>query len=118
MNHVSHEYLLLQECKSRQVKAVHGKPINLDCSEDMTSGQQVLRNISWFMLNVGKPVPLNPGRAEINGTSLTIQSTDQSTDSGWYRCRALLGQTYRCFDVKLHIQGKTLKHLISSCHYV
>lgn len=117
MNHVSHEYLLLQECKSRQVKAVHGETINLDCLEDMTSGQQVLWNISWFMVKAGKPVHLTPGRAEMNGTSLTIQSTNYS-DRGWYRCNVLVGQTHRCFDFNLHIQRKSLKHLISSCQYV
>ncbi|XP_076594171.1 CXADR-like membrane protein [Chaetodon auriga] len=96
--------LKVKECKPLQaVKTAPGTPINLSCSVDMTSGQQGPQNVSWVMLKGGNPVPVNSKKAEINGTSLAIHSVNYS-DSGWYRCKYMLGQTQRCFDIYLLVQ--------------
>ncbi|XP_070823491.1 CXADR-like membrane protein [Chaetodon trifascialis] len=96
--------LKVKECKVLQaVKTAPGRPINLSCSVDMTSGQQGPQDVSWVMLKGGNPVPVNSTRAEINGTSLAIHSVNYS-DSGWYRCKYMLGQALRCFDVYLQVQ--------------
>ena len=57
------------------------------------------------MLKGASPVSIKSEGVEINGTSLAIQSVDYS-DSGWYRCMYMVGQTQRCFDVNLLVQGK------------
>lgn len=64
------------------------------------------------MLKGGNPVPVN-SKVVMTGTSLAIQSVDY-TDNGWYRCNHTLGQTQRCFDINLLVQGKILNRLISS----
>lgn len=99
----------LSECKALQaVKAAPSTPVTLNCPVDTTSGQQGPTNISWAMLKGGDPVSFEGSkRVEINGTSLAIQSVS-SSDSAWYSCKYMLGQTQRCFDINLLIQGKIL----------
>ncbi|KAL6109079.1 uncharacterized protein ACO6RY_12289 [Pungitius sinensis] len=41
----------------------------------------------------------------MNGTSLAFLSV-QPSDSGWYRCKYVLGQTHRCFEMNLQVQDK------------
>ncbi|KAI3360937.1 hypothetical protein L3Q82_013147 [Scortum barcoo] len=100
--------LRVKECKTLQpVKVAPSTLVNLTCPVDLTSGQQEPRNISWAMLRGGKKVYTEwPTKVEIDGTSLAIQSVS-STDSGWYSCEYMLGQTQRCFEINLLIQEKT-----------
>ena len=95
------------------MKATPNTTATMSCPVNMTSGQQGPQNVTWVMLKGGNPVHYNPKRAEINGTSLVIQSVD-SSDSGWYRCMYMLGQTQRCFDINLQLKGKIINYLISS----
>ncbi|XP_073340703.1 uncharacterized protein [Pagrus major] len=96
--------LKVKECKALPaVKAAPGTPVNLNCPVDMTSGQQGPQNVSWAMLKGPNPVSIKSERAEINGTSLAIQSVDYG-DGGWYRCTYMSGQTQRCFDINLQFQ--------------
>lgn len=57
------------------------------------------------MLKGGNPATVNTERFEMTGTSLTIQSVN-ANDSAWYRCKYMIGQTQRCFDINLLVQGK------------
>lgn len=86
--------------------AMQGTLFNLTCPVNMTSGPQGSGNSSWVMLKAGNPIPVN-SKDVMSGTSLAIQSADY-TDSGWYRCYHTLGQTQRCFDINLQVQGKIL----------
>ncbi|XP_044063532.1 uncharacterized protein LOC122881407 [Siniperca chuatsi] len=96
--------LKVKECKTLQaVKAVPSTPVNLNCPVNITSGQQIPQNFSWVMLKGGNPVLFNSTRVESKGRSLDIHSVNY-TDSGWYRCKYILGQTQRCFDINLLIQ--------------
>ncbi|XP_074510068.1 uncharacterized protein LOC141779223 [Sebastes fasciatus] len=100
--------LKVKDCKTLQaVKAAPNTPVNLTCPVEMTSGQQGPQNISWAMLLGGDPVSVNSKRAEMKGTSLAIQSVIY-TDSGWYRCKYMLGQTQRCFDMNLLVQEENV----------
>ncbi|XP_034552809.1 uncharacterized protein LOC117822274 isoform X2 [Notolabrus celidotus] len=95
-------YLKVKECKALQ--PVNVKPstrASLHCEVDVTSGQQGPQNISWEKLKGGHSVSVSRP-AESNETSLVIQSVSQS-DSGWYRCKYMLGQTERCFEIKLQV---------------
>ncbi|XP_044213884.1 uncharacterized protein LOC122986659 [Thunnus albacares] len=96
--------LKVKDCKTHKaVKAAPNTTANLICPVNITSGQQRPLNISWAMLKGGNPVPLFLNRVEINESSLSIQSVSES-DSRWYRCTYMLGQTQRCFDINLQVQ--------------
>ncbi|XP_029308256.1 uncharacterized protein LOC115021758 isoform X2 [Cottoperca gobio] len=96
--------LKVKDCKALlPVKAAPSTPANLNCPVDITSGQQGPQNISWAMMKGGSPAAVNFKRVEMNGTSLAIQSVNND-DSSWYRCNYTLGQTHRCFDIKLLVQ--------------
>ncbi|XP_036930197.1 uncharacterized protein LOC119006013 isoform X1 [Acanthopagrus latus] len=102
--HAKNISLKVKECKTlKAVKAAPGPRVNLRCPVNITSGQQGARNVSWVMLKGASPVSIKSEGVEINGTSLAIQSVDYS-DSGWYRCMYMVGQTQRCFDVNLLVQ--------------
>nr|XP_046256678.1 uncharacterized protein LOC124065375 isoform X2 [Scatophagus argus] len=93
-----------QECKVLQaVKAAPGTLVELNCPVDMTSGQQRTQNYSWVKLKGGNPESITSKNVEINGTSLFFQSVNYS-DSGWYRCRDMFGQTQHCFEIRLQVQ--------------
>ncbi|XP_008430667.1 uncharacterized protein LOC103478539 isoform X2 [Poecilia reticulata] len=49
-------------------------------------------------------VPVNLTRVEIKGISLTIKSVSAS-DDGWYKCDYMLGQSQRCSEINLRLQG-------------
>lgn len=69
-------------------------PVNLTCPVDVTQRPQ---NILWEKVKGTSTETLS------NGTSFEIRSVS-SSDSGWYRCKFMLGKTQRCFETKL--QGK------------
>ncbi|KAI9536507.1 hypothetical protein NQZ68_032302 [Dissostichus eleginoides] len=93
--------LKVKDCKNLQpVKAALSTPVTLTCPVDIAAGQQGPSNISWAMLKGGNPVPFNSKSVAINGTSVTIQSMN-NTDSGWYRCNYMLDKTQHCFEINL-----------------
>ncbi|XP_054477962.1 uncharacterized protein LOC129109846 [Anoplopoma fimbria] len=107
--HVKNIFLKVKDCKTLPaVKVTPSTPLNLNCPVDITSGQQRPQNISWAMLPSGNPVPFNSERVDINQTSLAFQSVNKS-DSGWYRCTYVLGQTQRCFEFNLQVQEFNLQ---------
>ncbi|XP_033496257.2 uncharacterized protein LOC117265719 isoform X3 [Epinephelus lanceolatus] len=96
--------LRVRDCKvPAAVTAAPSTPFNLNCPVEITSKQQGPQNISWAMLIGGKPVPITSKGVEVNETALAFQSVNYS-DSQWYRCEYMLGQTRRCFDIKLLVQ--------------
>ncbi|XP_031708343.1 uncharacterized protein LOC116386358 isoform X1 [Anarrhichthys ocellatus] len=102
--HVKNISIKVRDCKTLQaVKASPGSPVNLNCPVNVTSGQQGPQNISWAMLKGGNPKSLDSERVEMNGMSLAIQSVHDS-DSGWYTCKHVLGQTQRCFEIYLRVR--------------
>lgn len=102
--HHCFKILALSDCKtSPPVRATPGTAIKLNCSDKSGSEQQKPENISWAKLKGGTPVPL-----KINDTSLLINSVNES-DKGWYRCNYTSGQTQRCLEINLLVQGKSLK---------
>ncbi|XP_033496259.2 uncharacterized protein LOC117265719 isoform X5 [Epinephelus lanceolatus] len=99
--------LRVRDCKvPAAVTAAPSTPFNLNCPVEITSKQQGPQNISWAMLIGGKPVPITSKGVEVNETALAFQSVNYS-DSQWYRCEYMLGQTRRCFDIKLLVQALT-----------
>ncbi|KAK9513646.1 hypothetical protein VZT92_027162 [Zoarces viviparus] len=102
--HVKNISIKVRDCKTLQaVKASPGAPVNLNCPVDVTSGQQGAQNISWAMLKGGNRKPLDSERVEMNGASLAIQSVHDS-DTGWYTCEQVFGQTQRCFEIYLRVK--------------
>nr|XP_033496258.1 uncharacterized protein LOC117265719 isoform X4 [Epinephelus lanceolatus] len=96
--------LRVRDCKvPAAVTAAPSTTFNLNCPVEITSKQQGPQNISWAMLIGGKPVPITSKGVEVNETALAFQSVNYS-DSQWYRCEYMLGQTRRCFDIKLLVQ--------------
>ncbi|XP_045899775.1 uncharacterized protein LOC123967649 [Micropterus dolomieu] len=101
--------LKMRECKTLQaVKAAPSTPVYLNCPVNITSGQQGPENISWVMLKGGNPATVNTERFEMIGTSLAIQSVN-ANDSAWYRCKYMIGQTQRCFDINLLVQVENVE---------
>ncbi|XP_029133787.2 junctional adhesion molecule-like isoform X1 [Labrus bergylta] len=97
--------LIVKQCKSlTAMKEPPGKSVNLNCHVNMTSGQQGPLKIFWQMLKGDNPVNITSKAVGMNGRSLTIQSVN-SSDSGWYRCKYMLGQTQRCFEIKLQVEN-------------
>ncbi|XP_049903865.1 uncharacterized protein LOC126392494 isoform X2 [Epinephelus moara] len=96
--------LRVRDCKVlTAVTAAPSTPFNLNCPVEITSKQQGPQNISWAMLIGGKPVPNTSKGVVVNETALAFQSVNYS-DSQWYRCEYMLGQTRCCFDIKLLVQ--------------
>ncbi|KAL7393590.1 hypothetical protein ABVT39_013267 [Epinephelus coioides] len=96
--------LRVRDCKvPAAVTAAPSTPFNLNCPVEITSKQQGHQNISWAMLIGGKPVPITSKGVVVNETTLVFKSVNYS-DSQWYRCEYMLGQTRRCFDIKLLVQ--------------
>ncbi|XP_035799368.2 uncharacterized protein LOC111588828 isoform X2 [Amphiprion ocellaris] len=93
--------LKVKDCKALPpVTAAPGTSVRLNCPLNVTSGRQ---NVSWMMLKGNKHVSVNSKRFQVNGTSLVSQSVTTS-DSGWYRCSHMLGQTQRCLVTNLLVQ--------------
>ncbi|XP_069551648.1 uncharacterized protein [Brachyistius frenatus] len=96
--------LRIKDCKILPaVKAAPSTPARLDCPGNITSGQQGPQNTTWAIVKGNKREFVPSERHTINGTSLAILSVTTS-DSGWYRCHYVLGQTQRCFDINLLVQ--------------
>ncbi|XP_071372213.1 cell adhesion molecule Dscam2-like isoform X2 [Centroberyx affinis] len=103
--------LKVKDCRTLQaVKAAPGTPATLQCPINITSAQQP-QKVSWAMLKGDSESPIfqysdisqQRERLEYYGPSLSIPSVELS-DSGWYRCKYLLGQSQRCFEIKLQVQ--------------
>lgn len=108
----------LSDCKSlHPVRAAPSTPAALHCPVDKTPGQHQPQNVSWSILKGGTEIPIlqSPDVSQLresfglDGLSLNITSVKLG-DSGWYRCKYLLGQNLRCFDVKLQVRGEILKN--------
>ncbi|KAM8869383.1 uncharacterized protein AB9W97_016759 isoform 2-T2 [Spinachia spinachia] len=105
-------YLKVRDCKNLPaVKANANASVNLHVPVDNISGVPGPQNISWLNVILGNAVSLNSARFEMNGTSLAIQSV-QPSDSGWYRCNYVLGQTQRCFEMNLLVKGLEISETI------
>nr|XP_040022029.1 uncharacterized protein LOC120811018 isoform X1 [Gasterosteus aculeatus aculeatus] len=98
--------LKVKDCKTLPaVKANASAPVNLSCPVDNTDPKIYPQNISWFKVKSGNPVSLNSEGVEMNGTSLAFLSV-QPSDSGWFGCKYVLGQTQRCYEFNLRVQDK------------
>ncbi|XP_028281481.1 uncharacterized protein LOC114448618 isoform X2 [Parambassis ranga] len=104
--HIRNISLKVKDCKALPpVEAEPSTPVHLSCPFNTTLGQQGLYNVSWAKLRGDHPMSVDSNRVEMNGTSLLLQSVN-TTDSAWYRCSYMYGQTWRCFDIKLLVQVK------------
>ncbi|XP_022074787.2 uncharacterized protein LOC110969061 [Acanthochromis polyacanthus] len=93
--------LKVKDCKALPpVTAAPGTSVQLNCPVNVTSGQQ---NVSWVMLKGNNPISIDSKRFQVNGTSLVSRSVTTS-DSGWYRCNHILGQTQCCLVINLLVQ--------------
>uniref|UniRef100_A0A3B3VCA3 Ig-like domain-containing protein n=1 Tax=Poecilia latipinna TaxID=48699 RepID=A0A3B3VCA3_9TELE len=78
-----------------------GQKVSLNCSVD---AEMAPSNVTWVKKKGSNSVPVNLTRVEIKGISLTIKSVSAS-DDGWYKCDYVLGQSHRCSEINLHLQG-------------
>ncbi|KAM4600563.1 uncharacterized protein ACJ7VT_020495 isoform 2-T2 [Polymixia lowei] len=101
-----------KDCKTLEpVKAAPNTEATLSCPLNTTSGQHQPQNVFWTVVKGGTENPIfqSPNiihlreSIEAAEASLVIHSVKPG-DSGWYRCKYLVGQSQRCFDMKLLVQ--------------
>ncbi|KAM4600564.1 uncharacterized protein ACJ7VT_020496 [Polymixia lowei] len=104
-----------KDCKTLEpVKAAPNTEATLSCPLKTTSGQHQPQNVSWTVVKGGteRPIFQSPNiihlreSIEAAEASLVIHSVKPG-DSGWYRCKYLVGQSQHCFDMKLLVQAVT-----------
>ncbi|KAM4581613.1 uncharacterized protein PAE49_006093 isoform 2-T2 [Odontesthes bonariensis] len=106
--------LKIKDCKTLQsVKAAPGGLVKLMCQANATSGRQELSSVSWVMLKGDKDEPIDSERVQMNVPFLAIQPVAVS-DSGWYRCYYMLGETTHCSDINLHVQEMSTSEATTS----
>ncbi|XP_014824057.1 PREDICTED: uncharacterized protein LOC106904287 isoform X1 [Poecilia mexicana] len=94
--------LQVKDCRTLKPEVAKlGQKVSLNCSVDAETAPS---NVTWVKKKGSNSVPVNLTRVEIKGISLTIKSVSAS-DDGWYKCDYVLGQSHRCSEIKLHLQG-------------
>ncbi|XP_043973492.1 CXADR-like membrane protein isoform X2 [Gambusia affinis] len=93
--------LKVKDCRNLKPEvAKPGQNVNLNCSVD---AETTPSNVTWARMKGSDSVPVNLTRVEMKGISLTIKSLSAS-DTGWYRCDYILGQSRRCSEIYLRFQ--------------
>ncbi|XP_037836092.1 V-set and immunoglobulin domain-containing protein 1-like isoform X2 [Kryptolebias marmoratus] len=92
--------LKVKDCRTLDSKkATVGLPFKLTCQVNSTTPPPV---VSWVKVKGNKDVSVNDTRVHTNGVFLTIQGVADS-DSGWYRCNYVVGQSQRCAMINLQV---------------
>ncbi|XP_023186118.1 uncharacterized protein LOC106699599 [Xiphophorus maculatus] len=99
---VTHISLKVKDCRNLKPEVTKlGQNVSLNCSVD---GETAPSNVTWAKMKGTDSVPVNLPRMEMKGISLTIKSVSDS-DTGWYKCDYILGQSRRCSKINLRFRG-------------
>ncbi|XP_032414130.1 uncharacterized protein LOC116717117 [Xiphophorus hellerii] len=99
---VTHISLKVKDCRNLKPEvAKPGQNVSLNCSVD---GETAPSNVTWAKMKGSDSVPVTLPRIEMKGISLTIKSVSDS-DTGWYKCDYILGQSRRCSKINLRFRG-------------